>query len=129
MKRILLYLLIAGSFTTVYADGELKEQVDKSAEQIESKVIEWRRHFHQFPELSNREFKTAEKIAEHLENLDLDVRTGVAHTGVVGLLKGGKPRPLVGLRADNGRGGFLIFPAADSGFVFFLRRNAERQKG
>ncbi len=100
MKRILLYLLIVGSFTTAYADEKLKNQVDKSAERIESKVIEWRRHFHQFPELSNREFKTAEKIAEHLKNLGLDVRTGVAHTGVVGLLKGGKPGPVVGLRAD-----------------------------
>ena len=100
MKRILLYLLIAGIFTTAYADERLKKQVDESAEQIESKVIEWRRHFHQFPELSNREFKTAEKIAEHLKNLGLDVKTGVAHTGVVGLLKGGKPGPVVGLRAD-----------------------------
>ena len=100
MKRIVLYLLIVGSFTTAYADEKLKQQVDKSAEQIESKVIEWRRHFHQLPELSNRELKTAEKIAEHLRNLGLDVRTGVAHTGVVGLLKGGKPGPVVGLRAD-----------------------------
>ncbi len=100
MKRILLCLLIAGIFTTAYADERLKRQVDKSAEQIESKVIEWRRHFHQYPELSNREFKTAEKIAEHLKNLGLDVKTGVAHTGVVGLLKGGKAGPVVGLRAD-----------------------------
>ena len=100
MKRIVLYLLIVGIFTTAYADEKLKKQVDKSAERIESKVIEWRRHFHQFPELSNREFKTAEKIAEHLESLGLDVKTGVAHTGVVALLKGGKPGPVVGLRAD-----------------------------
>ncbi len=100
MKRILLYLLIVGSFTTAYGNPKLKRQVDKSAERIESKVIEWRRHFHQFPELSNREFKTAEKIAEHLRNLGLDVKTGVAHTGVVGLLKGAKPGPVVGLRAD-----------------------------
>ena len=100
MKQILLYLLIVGSFTTAYANGKLKTQVDKSADRIESKIIKWRRHFHQFPELSNREFKTAEKIAEHLKNLGLDVRTGVAHTGGVGLLKGGRPGPVVGLRAD-----------------------------
>ena len=100
MKRIVLYLLIAGSFTTAYADERLKRQVDNSAARIESKVIEWRRHFHQFPELSNREYKTVEKIAGHLKNLGLDVKTGVAHTGVVGLLKGGKPGPVVGLRAD-----------------------------
>jgi len=83
MKRITLFLLIIGIFTTAYADEKLKKQVDKSAEQIESKVIEWRRHFHRFPKLSNREFKTAEKIAVHLKNLGLDVTTGVAHTGVV----------------------------------------------
>ncbi len=100
MKRFLLYLLIVGSFTTAYANGKLKTQVDKSADRIESKIINWRRHFHQFPELSNREFKTAQKVAEHLKNLGLDVRTGVGHTGVVGLLKGGRPGPVVGLRAD-----------------------------
>ncbi len=100
MKRILLCLLIVTTFTTTQANEKLKKKLDTSADRIESKVIEWRRHFHQFPELSNREFKTAEKIAEHLGNLGLDVTTGVAHTGVVGLLKGGKPGPVVGLRAD-----------------------------
>jgi amidohydrolase len=100
MMRILWCLLIIISFTTAHANGTLKEQVDLSADRIEPKVIEWRRHFHQFPELSNREFKTAEKIAEHLKNLDLEVKTGIAHTGVVGLLKGGRPGPVVALRAD-----------------------------
>ena len=100
MKRILLCLLIITSFTTAHANEKLKKQLDRSANRIESKVIEWRRHFHQFPELSNREFKTARKIEEHLRNLGLNVTTGVAHTGVVGLLKGGKPGPVVGLRAD-----------------------------
>ena len=100
MRRILWCLLIVANFTTAYADEKLKEQVDQSADRIESKVIEWRRHFHQFPELSNREFKTAQKVAEHLTQLGLDVKTGVAHTGVVGLLKGGKPGPVVALRAD-----------------------------
>ena len=100
MKRIVLYLLIAGSCMTAYAGADLKRQVDQSADRIESKVIEWRRHFHQFPELSNREFETAEKVAVHLKNLGLDVKTGVAHTGVVGLLKGGRTGPVVALRAD-----------------------------
>jgi len=100
MRRILWFLLIVVSFTTTYAEGELKEQVDRSADRIESKVIEWRRHFHQFPELSNREFKTAQKVAEHLTRLGLEVKTGVAHTGVVGLLKGGKKGPVMALRAD-----------------------------
>jgi amidohydrolase len=60
----------------------------------------WRRDIHQHPELSNREFRTAAKIARHLESLGLEVRTGVAHTGVVGLLRGGKPGAVVALRAD-----------------------------
>ena len=100
MKRIVLYLLIGGSCITAYAGADMKRQVDTSADRIESKVIEWRRHFHQFPELSNREFKTAEKVAGHLKDLGLDVKTGVAHTGVVGLLKGGRSGPVVALRAD-----------------------------
>lgn len=67
---------------------------------IESKVIEWRHYMHQHPELSNREFKTAEKIAAHLKSLGIEVQTGVAHTGVVGLLKGDHPGKVVALRAD-----------------------------
>jgi amidohydrolase len=63
-------------------------------------VIEWRRDLHQHPELSNREFRTAKVLAAHLEALGLEVQTGVAHTGVVGVLKGGKPGPTVALRAD-----------------------------
>jgi len=100
MKRILSCLIIVLSVTTAHAGEKLKKQIDFSAGGIESKVIEWRRHFHQFPELSNREFNTAKKIEQHLRNLGLDVKTGVAHTGVVGLLKGAKPGPVVGLRAD-----------------------------
>ncbi len=67
---------------------------------VEARVVEWRRHFHQFPELGNREFKTAETVAKHLEGLGLEVKTGVAHTGVVGVLVGGEPGPVVALRAD-----------------------------
>lgn len=64
------------------------------------KVVEWRRDFHQFPELSNREFRTAEIVARHLKSLGMEVRTGIAHTGVAGILVGGKPGPVVALRAD-----------------------------
>ena len=67
---------------------------------VEDKVIEWRREIHQNPELSNREFKTAEKIAAHLNSLGIAVQTGVAHTGVVGVLKGNQPGKVVALRAD-----------------------------
>lgn len=100
IRRIVWLLLIIVSFTTANADVTLRDQVDQAADRMESKIIEWRRHFHQFPELSNREFKTAQKVAEHLKQLGLDVKTGVAHTGVVGLLKGSKPGPVVALRAD-----------------------------
>ena len=78
----------------------LKTKIDKKAESLESKVIAWRRDFHQNPELGNREFKTAEKIAAHLRSLGMEVQTGVAKTGVVGILRGGKPGPVVALRAD-----------------------------
>ncbi|MAZ26257.1 MAG: N-acyl-L-amino acid amidohydrolase [Cytophagaceae bacterium] len=70
------------------------------AEAIESKVIEWRRDIHEHPELSNREFETAKKIAAHLKSLGIEVQTGVAHTGVVGILKGDNPGKVVALRAD-----------------------------
>ncbi len=68
--------------------------------ELEKQVIEWRRDFHQNPELSNREFRTAKVIAAHLNSLGLEVETGIAHTGVVGVLRGGKPGPVVALRAD-----------------------------
>ncbi|CAB0151316.1 putative hydrolase YxeP [Pseudidiomarina piscicola] len=76
-----------------------QEPVRISAE-LESQVIEWRRDFHQHPELSNREFRTAKIVAEHLRELGIEVQTEVAHTGVVGILTGGKPGPTVALRAD-----------------------------
>lgn len=74
--------------------------LEKDYNSIENKVIEWRRDIHQNPELGNREFKTAEKIAQHLKSLGIEVQTGVAHTGVVGILKGNKPGKVVALRAD-----------------------------
>ncbi len=74
--------------------------ITKDIEAINDKVIEWRRDIHQHPELSNREFKTAEKIAAHLKSLGIEVQTGVAKTGVVGILKGKKPGKVVALRAD-----------------------------
>ncbi|MCY7295392.1 amidohydrolase [Alteromonas sp. a30] len=74
--------------------------VASMATQLEPKVIEWRHHFHQNPELSNREFKTAEYIAKYMRSLGMDVQTGVAKTGVVAILDSGKPGPVVALRAD-----------------------------
>lgn len=101
MKKLLSLLtlsLIALSLTAQSSD--LKEMIDQRADELEEQVIEWRRYFHENPELSNREFNTAKKIAEHLESLGLEVQTEIAHTGVVGILKGGKPGPVVALRAD-----------------------------
>ncbi|WP_416446692.1 amidohydrolase [Leeuwenhoekiella sp. A16] len=78
------------------ADKELMA----SAEVLEDQVIEWRHEIHEHPELSNREFETAKKIAAHLKSLGIEVQTGVAKTGVVGILKGSKPGKTVALRAD-----------------------------
>ena len=94
-KQILLFLFIAS--VSLQAQNQ---KIEKLIDSEESKVIEWRRYFHENPELSNREFNTAKKIAAHLKSLGMEVKTGVAHTGVVGVLKGGKPGPVVALRAD-----------------------------
>lgn len=94
MKAIIALFLLTLSVS--YAQNSIEQDIID----IEDKLIEWRRHFHQNPELSNQEFKTAEKIAEHLKSLGLEVETGVAITGVVGLLKGDLPGKVVALRAD-----------------------------
>jgi amidohydrolase len=78
----------------------LPQEIDARAAAILPKVVAWRRDIHQHPELSNRETRTAKLVADHLTSLGLEVRTGVAHTGVVGVLRGGKPGPVVALRAD-----------------------------
>jgi len=72
----------------------------QSDQKLNKKVIQWRHEIHQNPELSNREFKTAEKVAAHLKSLGMEVQTGIAHTGVVGVLKGKKPGKVLALRAD-----------------------------
>jgi amidohydrolase len=91
--------LIAAAIVTarpVQADPSL----DAAIAAIEPKVVAWRRDIHQHPELGNREFRTSALVAEHLKGLGFDVETGVAHTGVVGTLVGGKPGPVIALRAD-----------------------------
>lgn len=80
--------------------SKLIARANQMADKIEPKVVECRRYYHQYPELSNREVKTAAKIAEQLRALGIEVETGVAKTGVVGIIKGGKPGPVVALRAD-----------------------------
>lgn len=76
------------------------KDLEARAAQVLPKVVAWRRDIHQHPELSNRETRTAKLVADHLTRLGLEVKTGVAHTGVVGVLRGGKPGPVVALRAD-----------------------------
>ena len=82
------------------APSRTARQIDALLPQVMPRVVEWRRDIHQHPELSNREVRTAKLVADELTRLGLEVRTGVAHTGVVGLLRGGKPGPVVALRAD-----------------------------
>jgi len=79
---------------------KLKEKVALATEKIESRCIAWRKQIHQYPELGNRETKTAALVAAHLRKLGIEVKEGVAKTGVVGILKGGQPGPCIALRAD-----------------------------
>ena len=101
MRQLLLpvlYLICIQAFSQ--ANPKLLAKLDQQAKEMETKVIEWRRHFHQNPELSNREFKTGAKISEHLKSLGLEVKYPVAKTGAVGILRTGKPGPVLALRAD-----------------------------
>jgi len=95
MNKILIAIILLSNTLTFS-----QSKIDTEIEAIESKVIEWRRHFHQNPELSNREFKTAEKIAEHLRSFGIEVQTGIAHTGVIGILRGNSSGKVIALRAD-----------------------------
>ena len=80
--------------------SSLREVVEARVPEVTDQVVEWRRDIHANPELGNREFRTAALVADHLRSLAGEVRTEVAHTGVIGILRGGKPGPVVGLRAD-----------------------------
>ncbi len=100
-RNLVLVLLFVVSATPLYAaDAVSTQDIDRLAKEIEAKVIAWRRDIHEHPELGNREVRTAKLVAEHLQKLGLEVKTGVAKTGVVAVLKGGKPGPVVALRAD-----------------------------
>jgi amidohydrolase len=93
-------LLLLFSFCSAFTFAQMDKDLLKDINSIEGQVIDWRHYFHKNPELSNREFNTGKKIAEHLKNLGLDVTENVAHTGVVGILKGNHPGKVVALRAD-----------------------------
>ena len=100
MKQTLLFLLLATTIVHAQVNPKLQARLDAQATEVEPKVIEWRRHFHQYPELSNRETKTGNYIAEYMKSLGLEVQHPVAKTGVVAVLRTGKPGPVIALRAD-----------------------------
>ncbi|MBL0307363.1 MAG: amidohydrolase [Chitinophagaceae bacterium] len=79
---------------------DIAEKISIATDKIEAKCINWRRDFHQHPELGNSEFRTAKIIADHLRSLGIEVKENIGKTGVVGILKGAKPGPCIGLRAD-----------------------------
>ncbi|RZK49582.1 MAG: amidohydrolase [Pedobacter sp.] len=89
-----------GNAASQLTKSKLIPKAFQQVEALNDKVIQWRRDFHQHPELGNSEHRTAGIVAKHLESLGIEVKTGVAKTGVVGLLKGGKPGPVIALRAD-----------------------------
>ncbi|MDY7225205.1 amidohydrolase [Hyalangium rubrum] len=95
--HLLLALLLAAP---ALAQSALSREVERHAASVEAKVVGWRRDLHAHPELSNQETRTAQVVAEHLRRLGLEVRTGVGGTGVVGVLRGARPGPVVALRAD-----------------------------
>src|SRR6267378_6475078 len=100
MRPILLPIIALGLATPLHAQSSrLDAEVDRRAAQVQGKVVAWRRDIHAHPELSNRETRTADLVAQHLRSLGLEVRTGVAHTGVIGVLRG-KPGAVIALRAD-----------------------------
>ena len=101
MRAICIFITVmsSGWMASVYADS-LNEAIADQVDAVTERVVAWRRDIHANPELSNREFRTSALVAEHLRSLGIDVQTGVAHTGVVGVLKGGKPGPVIALRAD-----------------------------
>ena len=96
-KSLFLFIILISGFI---AAEDLKQKLQADLDPLMKKVIEWRHDIHEYPELGNREFRTSKKVAEHLVSLGVEVETGIAYTGVVGLIKGGKPGPSIALRAD-----------------------------
>ncbi len=98
MRNLFIVFCLIFPFTS---DAQVSwEEIDVLAQDAQAQVVEWRRWFHENPELSNREFNTSARVAEILTGMGLEPRTGIAHTGVVAIIEGGKPGPLVAIRAD-----------------------------
>lgn len=100
LKPLVIALFFAPAIVAAQKKENLDQYINSAADKIEPKTIAWRRDIHQHPELGNREFRTAKLIAAHLRSLNIEVREGVAKTGVVGILRTGRPGPVIGLRAD-----------------------------
>jgi amidohydrolase len=100
MKKILTALFILPMTIVNIFAIDMSTEINQATEKILPQVVKWRRHLHENPELGNREFKTAELVERELRRLGLEVRTKIAHTGVVGILKGDLPGATIGLRAD-----------------------------
>ena len=100
MTRSTIFLVFILSSAVCLGQSKLPADYENLVRAEMPKVIEWRRDFHEHPELGNREFNTSKKVADHLRRLGLEVKTGIAKTGVMGILKGGKPGPVIMLRAD-----------------------------
>ncbi|NOT46305.1 MAG: M20/M25/M40 family metallo-hydrolase, partial [Acidobacteria bacterium] len=100
MKRFVVSVCVLLSLCISAFPIDMSREIDAASAKLLPKIIEWRRHLHQFPELGNHEVKTAKYVEDHLRKLGLEVRTGVGKTGVVGILKGSQPGPVIGLRAD-----------------------------
>jgi len=97
MQRAILGLCM---LSCVACSASAEPATDAAIRDVMPRVVAWRRDLHAHPELGNRETRTAKLVADHLRSLKLEVRTGIAHTGVVGVLKGGKPGPKLAIRAD-----------------------------
>ena len=93
-------VLLATGATSAWAEEPVPRDVTERIDTVMPKVVAWRRDIHEHPELANREFRTSALVADHLRELGMEVRTEIAHTGVVGILRGGQPGPVVALRAD-----------------------------
>ena len=100
MKRMFAFLVVFFITSSSAFAIDTGSEIDAAAAKVLPQVIEWRRYIHQHPELSNREVNTSKFVADHLKQWNIEVRTGIAKTGVVGILKGGQPGPVIGLRAD-----------------------------
>ena len=99
-RSLLLSALLLALPALAHAQVGQRPEVTAAAQRLQAKVVEWRRDFHQHPELSNREARTSAEVAKRLRAMGLKPKTGIAHHGVVAIIEGGKPGPKIALRAD-----------------------------